>query len=261
MPKAPGGASTPRGLAENASRHAGCSFPAGDGAVGREEIRFRRRRLRARAGRFDHRRSLPGAGSHARAQRGGRPRIPRVGDVRKPAAEGQVQDLRGRGRHRGDVLHLQVAEEQSHPQSGRHDCARHADFHAVPRDGAPRGLRPPLRRGRRQAGEPLPVSGRGAQEAPRSEGQGVLRRQSGQPVRGCAFTGYDQEDRSHSQEAAGSDPADRRCLRHVRAGLPFADGRVSRRTRSASIRTASTSAAPAGASARSRCTKTTSSTR
>ena len=36
----------------------------------------------------------------------------RVGDVRKPAAEGQVQDLRGRGRHRRDVLHLQVAEEQ-----------------------------------------------------------------------------------------------------------------------------------------------------
>ena len=29
-----------------------------------------------------------------------------------------------------------------------------------------------------------------------------------------------------AQEAAGSDPADRRRLRHVRAGLPFADGRV-----------------------------------
>ncbi len=58
-----------RGMAEQARRHARCAVPAGDGAVGREEIRLRRRRLRARAGRFDHRRPLPGAGSHARAQR------------------------------------------------------------------------------------------------------------------------------------------------------------------------------------------------
>ena len=34
-----------------------------------------------------------------------------------------------------------------------------ADLHAVPRDGAPGGLRPPLRRGAREAGAPVPVSG------------------------------------------------------------------------------------------------------
>ena len=165
MPKAAGRRRPPRGLAEEARRHAGCAFPAGDGAVGGEEVRLRRRRVRARARRLDHRRPLPGAGSHAGAQRAGRPRIPAVGDVRKPAAERQVQALRGRGRHRRDVLHLQVAEEQSHPQSRRHDRARHADLHAVPRDGAPRGLRPQVRRGAGQAGEPVPVPGRGDQEA------------------------------------------------------------------------------------------------
>ncbi len=36
---------------------------------------------------------------------------PGVGHVRKPAAERQVQDLRGRGRHRCHVLHFQVAKE------------------------------------------------------------------------------------------------------------------------------------------------------
>ena len=36
----------------------------------------------------------------------------------EPAPEGQVQDLRRRGRHRRHVLHLQVAEEQSPPQPG-----------------------------------------------------------------------------------------------------------------------------------------------
>ena len=133
---------------------------------------------------FDHRRPLPGAGPHAGAQRTDRPRVPAVGDVRQPASEGHVQDLRGRGRHRRHVLHLQVAEEQPHPQPGRHDRARRADLHAVPRDGAPRGLRPPLRRDAREAGEQVPVPGRGAREAPRSEDQGVLHRQPGQPLRG-----------------------------------------------------------------------------
>ncbi len=108
----------------------------------------------------------------------------RVGDVRRAASEGQVQDLRGRGRHRRDVLHLQVAEEQSHPEPGRHDRAGRADLHALPGDGAPRGLRPPFRADPREAGAQVPVSGRGAREAARSEDQGVLHRQSRQPVRG-----------------------------------------------------------------------------
>ena len=184
MPKATGIAGAAGGLAHEARGHAGRALPAADGAVGGEEVRLRPRQVRPRAGRFDHRRPLPRAGPHAGAQRTDRARVPGVGDVRQPASEGHVQDLRGRGRHRRHVLHLQVAEGQSHPQSGRHDRARRADLHAVPRDGAPRGLRPPLRPDPRQAGEEVPVSGRGAREAPRSEDQGVLRRQPGQPVRG-----------------------------------------------------------------------------
>ena len=149
-----------------------------------------------------------------------------MGDVRNPAAEGSVQALRGRGRHRRHVLHLQVAEEQPHPQSGRHDRARRADLHALPRDGAPRGLRPAFRRSAREAGAQVSVPGRRARQASRPEDQGVLRRQPGQPVRGGHVTRHDQEDRGRAREAAGSHPADRRRLRHLRAGLPFADGRV-----------------------------------
>ena len=59
-----------------------------------------------------HRRQLSGAGSHARAQRADRPRIPDVGDVRRAAPGRQVRPLRGRRRHGRDVLHLQVAEGQ-----------------------------------------------------------------------------------------------------------------------------------------------------
>ena len=118
-------------------------------------------------------------------------------------------------------------KSQPHPQPGRHDRARRADLHAVPRDGAPRGLRPPLRRGAGEAGEPVPVSRtRSSKKLLDPEGQGVLRRQPRQPVRGGAVSRDDQEDRRDPQEAAGSDPADRRRLRHVRAGLPLADGRV-----------------------------------
>ncbi len=95
----------------------GASFLQADGAVDGEEVRLRPRQVRARTGRFDHRRPLPGARPHAGAQRTDRPGVPAVGDVRQAAAERHVQDLRGRGRHRRHVLHLQVAEEQPHPQS------------------------------------------------------------------------------------------------------------------------------------------------
>ena len=63
----------------------------------------------------------------------------------EPYPKGTVQDLRGRGRHRRHVLHLQVAEEQSPPEPGRHHRDGRADLHAVPGDGAPRRLRPALR--------------------------------------------------------------------------------------------------------------------
>jgi aspartate 4-decarboxylase len=70
----------------------------------------------------------------------------------EPHTEGQVQDLRGRGRHRRHVLHLQVAEEQPHPESratpSRSACrsSRRTSRWRTSR------LRPPLRRGAREAG-------------------------------------------------------------------------------------------------------------
>ena len=50
-------------------------------------------------------------------------------------------------------------KSQPDSQSRRHDRARRADLHAVPRDGAPGGLRPPFRRGAREAGGSVSVSG------------------------------------------------------------------------------------------------------
>ena len=47
------------------------------------------------------------------------------------AASGrQVRPLRGRRRHRRNVLHLQIAEGQPAAVPRRHDRARHADLHA-----------------------------------------------------------------------------------------------------------------------------------
>ncbi len=189
-------------------------------------IRVRRRQVRPRTGGLDHRRQLPRARPHAGAQRADRARIPAVGDVRLAAAEGQVQALRGRGRHRRDVLHLQDDEDQPAAECRRHDCARHADLHAVPRDAAPRGLRPQGREHPGEAGEPLPVRRCGAEEAARSGDQGVLPGESRQPERGGAQRQDDCEDRRDPEEASRPDPADGRCLRHVRAGIPLAAGRV-----------------------------------
>ena len=122
-----------------------------------EDARLRSGHVRARAGGGHHRRPLSGAGPHAGAPNRsststwwamcGKPR-PR-----------HVQAVRGRGRHRRDVLHLRVAEKQPDPQPRRHDCARRADLHSVPRDGAPGGLRPQVRRGARQTGGPISVLG------------------------------------------------------------------------------------------------------
>ncbi len=85
MPKAAGVAGRLEAWLDEARRHAGRAVPAAHGAVGREEVRLRRRQVRARAGGFHHRRPLPGAGPHAGAQRTGRPRVSAVGDVRNPA--------------------------------------------------------------------------------------------------------------------------------------------------------------------------------
>ena len=88
-----------------------------------ETFGFDAGRVRARAGRLDHRRQLPGARPHARAQRADRPRVPAVGDVRRAAARRDVRPVRRRGRHGGDVLHLQVAEGEPAAERRRHDRA------------------------------------------------------------------------------------------------------------------------------------------
>ena len=250
-----------RRLAREAPGHAGRVLPATDGAVDGEEVRLRCRPVHPRARPLDHRRSLPGARPHAGAQRTDRPRVPEVGDVRRAVPEGPVQDLRGRGRHRRHVLHLQVAEEQSPPEPGRHDRDGRANLHALPGDGPPRGLRPALRADPREAGTQVPVSGCGDRQDARSEDQGVLHRQPRQSVCGGVSARDDCQDREGAREAAGSDPADRRRLWHVRAGLPLADGRVPEEHHRRLFLQQVPSAAPAGAWARSPCTKTTSSTR
>ena len=48
----------------------------------------------------------------------------------------------------------------------------------------------------------------------------------GNPYAVAHVTRHDQEDRGRAEEAPGSHPPDRRRLRHLRAWLPFADGRV-----------------------------------
>src|SRR5436190_19227087 len=81
------------------------------------------------------------------------------GQCAETRAGRKVQDLRGRGRHRRHVLHFQVAKKQPDSQSRRHDSARGANLHAVPRDGASGGLRPPLHRGACETGGSISVSG------------------------------------------------------------------------------------------------------
>ena len=50
-------------------------------------------------------------------------------------------------------------KSQPDSQPRRHDSARRADLHALHRNGASGGLRPSLRRGAREAGEQVSVSG------------------------------------------------------------------------------------------------------
>ena len=71
-------------------------------------------------------------------------------------------------------------------------------------------------------GEPLPVHGRGAQEAGGSQDQGLLPRESRQPDGGRAQQGHDRQDRQAGEdEAPRPDAPDRRRVRHVRPGLPL----------------------------------------
>ncbi len=66
-----------------------------------------------------------------------------------PRPKGKFKIYAGRGRHRRDVLHLHVAEEQPDHQSRRHHRARRADLHAVHRVAHPGGLQPQVCRGAR----------------------------------------------------------------------------------------------------------------
>ena len=134
MPKAAGCADR---LAAWLAKHddmPGAAFLAAMVPFAVKQFGFDAGRVRARARRLDHRRQLPGPRSHARPQREDHPRVPDVGDVREAQAEGQVRPLRGRGRHGRHVLPLQVAEGEPAAEARRHDRARHADLHAVPRD-------------------------------------------------------------------------------------------------------------------------------
>ena len=111
----PGRRASPRASSAWLAKHAdmpGASVLAAMVPWAVKKFGFDRRRLRPRARRLDHRRQLPGARPDARAQRADRPRVPAVGDVRRAAPQGHVPPLRGRGRHGGHVLHLQVDEDQ-----------------------------------------------------------------------------------------------------------------------------------------------------
>ena len=104
--------SSPRRMAREAQGYARCRLSAHYGEVRDQDFRVRSRWIRPRTRRFDHWRPLSGARSHAGPQRAHRARVFNVGDVRKAAPFRQVRPLRGRRRHRRDVLHLQIAEGQ-----------------------------------------------------------------------------------------------------------------------------------------------------
>ena len=176
---------------------------------------------------------------------------------------GQVRPLRGRGRHRRHVLHLQVAEGEPPAEGRRHDRARHADLHALHRDDAPRGLR--AEGGEHRA---APQENRfqftdeeiKKLEDPKIKAFFVVN--PGNPHGRGAQQGDDRQDRNaREDEAPRPDAPDRRRVRHLRRRTSARCWASCRRTRSASTPTRSTSAARAGGSASSRSTRTTSTTR
>ena len=145
----------------------------------------------------------------------------------EPAAEGQVQDLRGRGRHRRDVLHLQVAQEPT--------------AFSIPATRSRSACRSSRRTSRWRTSRTTTSTSSRCTRSRRSSFSIRMRSSTSSSIRRSRRSSsstratrtrwrcqrrHDQEDRRDPQEAAGSDPADRRRLRHVRAGLPFADGRV-----------------------------------
>ena len=104
------------------------------------------------------------------------------------AARRAVRPLRGRRRHRGDVLHLRLADAERAAASRRHHRPGGADVHALHRDRAHRPLRVQGGEHRRGQGaaegrQPhLAVRRRGDRQAGGQADQGVLPREPQQPA-------------------------------------------------------------------------------
>ncbi len=71
--------------------------------------------------------------------------------------QGKIRPVSGGRRHRGDVLHVQDAQNESPAAPRRHHRPRHADLHAVSRNAASGGLRLENRQRERDAGEPFSI--------------------------------------------------------------------------------------------------------
>ena len=193
-----------------------------------EAVRLRRRRLRARAGRLDHRRQLsrcPTACSCTTSRSSTSTCSGRCAASR--ARKGKFHLYAVEGGTAAMCYIFKSLKANRLLNRGRHDRARHADLHALSRDAAPRGLRPqdraPCRRGRRTASS-SPTRSSTKLLDPKIKAFFLVN--PGNPSAIALERGVDREDRRDPEEAARPDPADRRRLRHVRAGLPLAAGRV-----------------------------------
>ena len=199
----------------------------------REDAEARSRHVRARAGGRHHRRHVPGAGPDAALHRAHRPRVPDAGDVRREAPGRAIRPVRGRGRHRRHVLHLQLPDVQRPAPSRGHHRPGRSDVPALHRDPAPRSLQVQGREHRRGQGAAsrrhalLAVRGRGDRQAGGQADQGVLPRQ---PEQSAVLRDASQLDAAAGQarEEPPPQPDDRhrRRVRHLRPGLPVADGRA-----------------------------------
>ena len=158
--------------------------------------------------------------------------VSRRRDVRRAAARGNVRPLRGRGRHRGDVLRVRQPDREP-------ACSRAA----TPSRSGRRSSRPTSRcRGSRtsrsrpsQIEQSEMADGRhtwqypdaeiAKLEDPRIKAFFLVNPQ--QPGLGRDAPGeHRPHRRAGTHQAPGSDPAHRRRLRHVRRRLPLAGGRA-----------------------------------
>ena len=169
--------------------------PSGPGAkllaraldYGVDDAGLRRRRVRPRAGRRHHRRQLPDARPHAACTP--RPIVRKylekaMYDGRPPAGKFDLFAVEGGTAAMCYVFGSLVANRVL--AARRHDRARHADLHALPRDAparaSSRSRRSRSSRARCADGRhDVAVPRRGDRQARGPAGQGVLRRQPQQP--------------------------------------------------------------------------------